>query len=126
MTPSELITSYIRIRDRKREMETAHKEALKPFNQTLAQIEIALAKVMDDTGLENLPGGDGTAYRAVRSSVVVSDWDAFMGWVKETGAWHLLEHRAAKTAVEEVLAETNELPPGISLSREVAVQIRKN
>jgi len=125
MTPAELITSYLKLRDKKREMERLHKEALAPFNETLAKIEMALAKVMEETGLENLPGGGGTAYRSTRTSVTVDDWDTFMGWVKKHEAWHMLERRAAKTAVDELLQETDELPPGISMTREYVVQVRK-
>lgn len=125
MTPAKLIESYLTIRDRKRELETRHKEELKPYNETLAKIELALSQIMDETGLTNLPGGGGTAYRTVRTSVVVADWDSFLGWVRENDLWHMLEHRASKTAVEEVLVETSELPPGINVSRDVAVQVRK-
>lgn len=126
MTPAELISSYIQLRDKKREMETAHKEALKPYNETLAQIEAALGRIMTETGLENLPGGGGTAYRTTRSSVTVDNWDLFVLWVAEQGAWHMLERRASKTAIEELLEDTKELPPGVSISREFAVQVRKN
>lgn len=125
MTPAELITGYLQLRDKKREMERLHKEALAPFNETLSKIEMALAQAMEETGLDNLPGGGGTAYRSTRTSVTVDNWDAFMMWVMEHGHWHLLERRASKTAVEEVLAETDELPPGISMTREYVVQVRK-
>jgi len=126
MTPAELISAYLQIRAKKRALEESHKEQLRPFNETLAKIELALGQLMDETGLDNLPGGGGTAYRTTRSTVTVSDWDAFVDWVRENDAWHVLEHRAAKKAVEEILAETNDLPPGVSIAREVAVQVRKN
>ena len=125
MTPAELITAYLEIRDKKRLMEHEFKERLAPFNETLDKIEMALAKVMEDTGLDNLPGGGGTAYRSTRTNVKVDDWDAFMFWVVENGHWHMVERRAAKTAVEEVLAETKELPPGVSMTKEYVVQVRK-
>lgn len=126
MTPADLIASYLKIRDKKRLLELKQKEELAPYITALARIELALAEIMSETGLDNLPGGGGTAYRTVRSSVKVDDWDAFLAWVRETDSWHMLEHRAAKVAVEEVLAETDHLPPGISISRDVAVQVRKN
>jgi hypothetical protein len=81
---------------------------------------------MQATGLENLPGGGGTAYRTTRTSVTVDDWDTFLGWVREHNAWHTLERRASKLAVEEYLEEQQELPPGLSLARAVAVNVRKS
>jgi len=125
MTPAKLIESYLQIRERKRLLESKHKDELKPFNETLASIEVALGKIMEETGLDHLPGGGGTAYRTVRSNVTVADWDAFLSWVREHDYWHLLEHRASKTAVVEVLSETSELPPGVNISHDVAVQVRK-
>lgn len=124
-TPAELISGYLAVRDKKRLLEARHKEELAPYNATLAKIELVLAQVMNETGLDNLPGGGGTAYRTTRTSVTVADWDAFLTWVRETEAWHMLERRAAKTAVEEVLAETKELPPGINISSDSVVQVRK-
>ena len=126
MTPAELIKGYLQIRERKRELEAKHKDELKPYIVTLAKIELALGKVMEDTGLENLKSVEGTAYRTVRSSVVVADWDSFLSWVRENNYWHMLEHRASKTAVEEALADEGELPPGVNVSRDVAIQVRKS
>lgn len=125
MTPAELIGSYLKLRDKKRMLEAQHKEALAPFNEALYKIELALGQIMAETGLENLPGGGGTAYRTTHTRVTVDNWDLFVLWVAEQGAWHMLERRASKTAIEEVLEETKELPPGISISRETAVQVRK-
>jgi hypothetical protein len=125
MTPAEMISAYLQIRDKKRLLEERHKQELKPFNEGLAQLENALAKAMDETGLTNLPGQGGTAYRATRSSVTVADWDSFITWVREAEAWHVLEHRANKTAIDEILNDNNDLPPGLNVTRTSVVNVRK-
>lgn len=125
MTPAELISSYLAIRNKKRALEEEHKKILAPYNETMNRIETELARIMQETGLENLPAGGGTAYRSTRTSVTVDDWDLFLGWVRENNAWHTLERRASKTAVEEILAEEEAMPPGLSLSRAVVVNVRK-
>lgn len=125
MTPADLIASYLQIRNKKRALEEEHKKALAPYNDVLNRIETELAKIMQDTGLENLPGGGGTAYRTTRTSVTVDDWDLFLGWVRENNAWHALERRASKTAVEEILADEEALPPGLTLARAMVVNVRK-
>jgi hypothetical protein len=125
MSPGELIASYLKLRDKKRLLEEEHKKVLAPFNEALGKIELELARIMEETGLDNLPGGGGTAYRTIRSSVTVNDWDTFLAWVTSTGNWHMLEHRASKIAVEEVLDETQTLPPGLSINRAMTVNVRK-
>lgn len=125
MNPGDLIAAYLKIRDKKKEIEGRHTEELKPYNDTLYKIETRLGKIMDETGLTNLPGGGGTAYRSIRTSVTVGDWDSLLRWVKETENWHVLERRANKTAVDEILNDTNELPPGVNVNRSVAVNVRK-
>lgn len=125
-TVGDLISKYIAIRDKKKEIQERHKEELAPLNTALQKLEDYFQKTMDANGLENLKAGGGTAYKAVVNSVTVADWDAFREYVEQNGCWHMLDKRANKTAVMEVVEDTGELPPGLNLQRSVKINVRRD
>lgn len=125
-TTGELIGMYIKIRDKKKAVQDKHKKELAPINEAMQKLEDHFQKIMDAADLENLKSDDGTAYKAVQTSVTVADWDAFKEYIIRAHAWHMLDKRANKTAVEEVLEETGELPPGLDIKRHIKVNVRRS
>lgn len=124
-TIGDLVDKYLQVREKKREMEARHKEELAPLNTALSKLEDAFQKSMDATGLEQLNSGSGTAYKSVQSSVKAADKTAFLEWVQQTGSWHLLDIRPAKTAVQEYTTETGSPPPGVDISHHLKINVRK-
>ena len=122
----DLIGKYIAIRDKANEIKNKHKEELAPYNEAMHKLEEHFLKAMQEQDLENLKTDGGTAYQSVQTSVTVADWDAFRDWVQHESAWHMLDKRANKTAVAEVLEETGELPPGLNIKRSVKVNVRRS
>jgi len=121
-----LIDSYLRIRDKKDALKKKHIEELAPYNVALGKLEHHFLGAMHTTGLESLKSDEGTAYQSERSSVTVADWDAFHDFVLENAAYYLLEKRASKAAVMEVLEDTGALPPGLNMNRSIKVNVRRS
>ena len=122
----DYIGDYIKVRDLKKELADKHKAEMKPYNDALQQLEHLFHAKMEETGLENLKTDGGTAYKAVMTTVSVADWDPFLEYVKANEAWYMLDKRANKTAVSEVLEDTGELPPGLNLQRSIKVNVRRD
>lgn len=122
----DLIGKYIALRDKANDLKKEHKEQLAPYNEAMQKLEEHFLKAMQAEELENLKTDGGTAYQAVQTSVTVADWDAFKAWIVENHAWHMLDQRANKTAVTEVLEDTGELPPGLNVKRSVKVNVRRS
>ena len=55
----------------------------------------------------------------------MADKSAFMDYVKDNGAYDLLDVRANKTAVEDFLSQHQDTPPGVVIRREVTVGFRR-
>lgn len=125
MKVNEIVERYIELRDRKSTIKKEYDEKVAKLEQVLTKMEAVLLKHFDETGAESVRTDAGTAYKANRTSATVGDWDAFLAHVQRTEAWQLLEHRAAKKAVEEYKAANDDLPPGINWSSEVVVNIRR-
>ena len=125
-TTGDLVKKYLIIRDKKKELQDQHKSQLAPFNEALQKLEDIFQKQMVEQGLKNLTTEDGTAYQSEVVSVKVADWDRFREYVLAGGLWHMLEQRANKTAVQEVMEETGQLPPGLDINRAIKVNVRRS
>lgn len=125
ISPSQAILAYRKLREAKDKLKKQHTEEMKPLLSKMYTIEVWLLKQLNDAGCDNFGSPDGTAYKATRTSVKVEDRDAFIGFIKENELWHLLDARAGKKAIEEFVDETGDTPPGIAVSQDITVQIRK-
>lgn len=119
-----LVGKYIALRDKKKAIAEKHKEELAPYNDALHALEGMFAKHMLDHGEDSIHAEEGTAYVQERTSSKVDDWAAFIAFVREKDAWHLLEQRAAKSPVVEALEEGIEVP-GVTIRRETVVNVRR-
>lgn len=126
MKVNELVDRYIQLRDKKAAIKKEYEEKVSKVESVMGKVESVLLKHFDETGADSIKTDAGTAYKSNRTSATVGDWDSFLAHVQKTEAWHLLEHRAAKKAVEEYKAANDDLPPGINWSSEVVVNIRRS
>lgn len=123
---NRLVEGYIRLREKKAELEAKSKQELAPIKKLMSDIENRMLKHMQETGAESIKTGGGTAYKTVRSSASVADRSAFLDFVVEQQAWEFLESRANKSAVQAFREETGELPPGLNWREELAVNFRQS
>lgn len=121
MKASEVVQEYVRLRDQKAALEAQKKEV----QAKMDAIEIKLMRAFEQMGIESLKTPFGTAYTSTRTSASVADKEVFMEYVKAHEDWGLLEVRASKTAVEQFREMNEVLPPGVSWSQEIVVNVRK-
>lgn len=120
-----LIERYVALRDKKSELEAAHKAKLALLDAGMDKIESAILAELNKEGLESIGSAAGTAFKSTVTSATVADRDAYLAFLKETENWHLADIRPAKKAVAEYRAANDDLPPGINWREEVVVRIRR-
>lgn len=125
MKINEIVEKYISLRDRKAGIKKEYDERVAKIDQVMEKMEAIILKRLDESGSESVSTKQGTAYKATRTSATVADWDAFLAHVQRHEAWELLEHRAAKKAVEEYKTANADVPPGVNWRSEVVVNIRR-
>lgn len=125
LSPDALIENYVRVRDKKREVETKHKAELAPFNDMLERIEGWMLEALNNAGLSSMKSPHGTAYKSIRTSAKVVDWIETLNFIRETSAWDLLEARVSKLVAEQIMKETGAPIPGVETSRETVVNVRR-
>lgn len=121
----ELVGAYISLRQQKAELEAKHKEEMSPLNEALDAIETEVHSRLNAMGISSIKTQYGTAYTKTVRSVKVVDKTAFMDYVQNNARFDLLDVRASKTAVEDFIAQTEELPPGITSVAEESVGFRR-
>ncbi len=121
----ELVQKYMMLRQRKEQIEEAHKASLAEIKRAMELIETVLHQMMQAQGVTSLRTPYGTPYFSKQTSATVADWDMYLDWVRATEGWEFLEHRCSKTAVEQYkTANEGELPPGVNWSERVVVNIK--
>lgn len=126
MNMSDLIGNYLKLRDAKAELDAKHKANIARYTKAMTKIETTLLSEFNETGQESAKTSVGTAYVSTRTSAKVADRDSFLQFVIENDAWDFIENRVNKTAAEEYLAEHEELPAGVDITRSMTVNIRRS
>lgn len=127
LTPGALIAHYIKLRDRRSAMAEEFKQADKPYKDAMSSIENALLAEMNKLGVDNLKNKEfGTAFKKKSMFVRTIDKDDLMKYVVQSQDFDMLTAAVSKEAVKKYLEEHgDECPPGVSVTFETEVQIRK-
>jgi len=121
----DAIDMFVRIRDKKKELQDDHKEQLKPFNEGLKKLEAILIDHLNNSGAESIRGTHGTVYSITRTSAKVDNWDDVLQYILDNELYHMLEKRVSKGAVEEYVEANGEPPPGVAITSDATVGVRR-
>lgn len=126
-TVKAVIDGYIRLRDHRDEVKRRHKDELTPINEKMQTMENWLLGELTKNNTDSMTAkGVGTVFKSVRTSSKINDWDETLPFILENNLEHMLERRVSKTALEEYIEANGESLPGVSISREIIVNIRRN
>jgi len=121
------VNQYIQIRNDLDAKRKEYQEIERELKAQLEDIQFEILNISDELGVDSLKTEFGTAYRSVKTSYRILDWEAYLEWAEQHGALHTLQKRVTKSAVDEVVNEDldGDLPPGLDLYSEVTINIRK-
>lgn len=125
MKVDEVVALYIAKRDEKVALKKAFDESVADINELLKKIENKFLEQFNKTGQTSANTPEGTAFTKQRTSDKVIDRTAFLQFVKDNDAFDFIESKCNKTALDQFIAENNDLPPGVTRSSETIVQIRR-
>jgi hypothetical protein len=125
MSSDDMISKYIRLRDKVKAIKDRHTEELAPYNNAMSTLEGWMLETLNAAGLQSMKSPHGTAYKSVRTSAKVIDWPATLSFIKANEAWDLLEARVSKLAAQAIIDETQLPIPGVETSSEIVVNVRR-
>lgn len=126
LTTAQMIEKFVALRDKKAAIEKGHKDQLAPFNLVMGQLEAFILDDLNTLGGDSLRTAAGTAFKSVRTSATVKDWTLTFDFIRENDAWDLLERRVSKTAVLETIEASGKPVPGVSVTQETTLNIRRS
>jgi len=126
MDDVSLLKLFIALRDRRTRRKADYQAEDVDDKDKQDHIEVEFLKRFNERGIDNVSSkGVGTAYKSIRASASVGDWDSLFGFIQEDGAWEMLERRVNKTAVMQYKEENGDLPPGVNWSETQVINFRR-
>jgi hypothetical protein len=123
---NKLVSQFVLLRDRKREMEQQYKDQIRPFDKLLDEIGNKLLDYMQQAGVDNVSTPSGSAHQITKRSATIRNGSAFREFVIESEAFDLVDWKANAVAVFDFI-ENNEgtPPPGVNASSFTRVGVRR-
>ncbi|HXS14477.1 MAG TPA: hypothetical protein VN734_17390 [Acidobacteriaceae bacterium] len=125
-TMDQVVAAYLQLRQQRDELKKKQAEEMAPINDKLLKLQSWCQQQLQSQGQKNARVDSGTCFLQTDTSVTVSDWDEFQGFVKENDMFAMLEKRASKGVVQEYIEATGEIPPGLKVTSEITCHIRKS
>lgn len=122
-----LLRAYMQMREKRAEIKRDYEEADGSLKHKMGLVEAALLKMLNESGSDALKvKGIGQAYLAKRVIVKATDWNALHDFIMETKQIDLLQKRIASRVVQEYVDTEGKLPPGVDMSTERVVNVRRD
>lgn len=120
------VDQYVRLRDKIKELDEAHKTKMAPYREALDNLNSLLLNHLNQVGGDSVKTGSGTVYRTAKKSASLADKTAFWAFVVATCDWDLIDYKANPTAVAEYAEKNGALPPGVNLNIRQEVGVRRS
>jgi len=120
------IEQYVKLRDKIKELDDAHKAAMEPYRGTLEKLNAVLLNHLNTVGVDSAKSASGTVYKTMKESVSLEDPSAFMRHVIGTENWDLLDRKANLKACKDFAEENVTMPPGVKFSSMAVVGVRRS
>lgn len=121
----EAVANYVEYRDQLSIERKAWEEHERDIKDEMTRISMWLRDRGDEMGVDSFNTPYGTAYRNVKKSFRIEDWQEYSSWIIKTNNAQCLEKRPAKLAVQDIIDETGEIPPGLMEFVEVEFNVRR-
>lgn len=121
----QVIDAYQKLREQRSQLKRAYEADDEVLKDKMRKLDAWLLKTMDEVGTDQLKGNGSIAFITTSDRANASDWGEFWNWLAENKRLDMLEKRVSTKTVMEYYREFAELPPGISVSIERTVNVRK-
>jgi hypothetical protein len=118
---------YIKIRDARTTLKAEFTMQDSVLQEQMDLLETNMLDACKNLNASSIKTPHGTIIRSVKSRYWTNDWDSMYTFIKEQGAFGLLEKRLHQTNMKEFLVENPDLlPMGLNVESEYTVVVRRN
>ena len=126
LKPADLIGEYVQLRDLRKAKDAEYaglrKEA---FDDRMNEIEASLLDQLNQSGADSIKTKKGTAYKKMSVSITTADAAAFSRHIIGGELWDLITFTPQKTAINELIKQGEELPPGLNRSSTWTINVNR-
>jgi hypothetical protein len=123
----QVIAAYLKLRQQKDKLYEKQKSEMAPLNEKMDKLESYMLALLNKANVDSMAfKGVGTMFKKNVQSVTVEEWEATLDWIRSQNAWEFLERRVSKTVVQEYSEAHGEVPPGVKVTNDTVVQVRKS
>ena len=121
-----LANVYIKIRDARTALKAEFTTQDSVLQEQMDLLEANMLDACKDLNASSIKTQHGTIIRSVKSRYWTNDWDSMYTFIKEQGAFGLLEKRLHQTNMKDFLVENPDLlPMGLNVESEYTVVVRR-
>ena len=123
----DLLTGvYIKIRDARTTLKAEFTTQDSVLQEQMDLLEANMLDACKELNASSIKTPHGTIIRSVKSRYWTNDWDSMYTFIKEQGAFGLLEKRLHQTNMKDFLVENPDLlPMGLNVESEYTVVVRR-
>lgn len=126
ITLDKLTAAYIKLRDHRYQKAREFDAEDKRLEEEMNTLEQEMLNICKQNNASSIRTEHGTVIRQTKSRYWTNDWDSMYQFIKEHGAFGLLEKRLHQTHMKEFLSENpDKLPMGLNVEREYTVVVRR-
>lgn len=126
VTVDKVIQAFVKLREQRSSLKAAYTEEDELLKAKMDKLDAWLMTQMQNTGATQLGSEHGTAYQQTVYKGNCSDWPTFWKWISANGRFDMMEKRVSIKSIQEYFQESGEMPPGINVSPELKVIVRKS
>jgi len=124
--PADLVEEYIELRDLKEKFKKNFEaKVAELYGDRMEEIEGQMLNMLNEMGVDSLVSKNGTAFKKIATSVTIADGREFRRHVISGEHWDLIDWRANKTAINELVENEKPVPPGVNRNATYVVQFRR-
>ena len=121
-----LANVYLKIRDARAVLKTEFATNDSVLQEQMDLLETNMLDACKELNASSIKTPYGTIIRSVKSRYWTNDWDSMYTFIREQGAFGLLEKQLHQTNMKEFLVENPDLlPMGLNVESEYTVVVRK-
>lgn len=126
-TVDQVVEVMLTLRDRRSALKAEYEEADAKLKEKFQKGELFLKRHLLETKQDSFTAGGATVYTSTAMKASAADKDAFVEYLRENPAHiELLQLRLSNPVLKEYIeAHDGDLPPGVSVSHEINVNIRR-
>lgn len=122
----ELVDQVVRLRDKIKAADDAHKQRTATARAYKERLEAKLLERLNSVGGDSIKTPHGTAYRTTRRNASIADGGAFREFVVSQNAFDLVDWRANAPAINDYIRANKSPPPGVNYSETYTVGVRRS